>query len=411
VQNIALALHDMGILAGYYTTGADNFGTSPFGRLRREVGAALPGVDRRLSRRRITSVPEELIHPDWTWDLPRTAASMLGADARVTDWFWDRSEKGLDARCARAMEGLNFDAFFGIEYGALATARVCQQLGKPVVLGLLSPHHSLREQWVDPEYERFPELLTPAARRLMELAHRRDRRRDEETQAADVIFINSSLSRRSLEQAGFAEKRFITVLNGAPSALADTMLPTRLAQPLRFIYAGSVAVHKGVQYLLEAWRQLRPTTSAELHLYGTLHLPKRIFQNCGDNVFFHGRVSGDRLSAAYREAAALVFPTLYDGFGLVVTEALAQGLPVLTTSNAGAAEVLDEGSTGFVVPAANAEALAERMEWCLTHPRQLVQMRPHALAAARALTWARYRSELRQQLTAALTPPALEKGA
>ena len=60
----------------------------------------------------------------------------------------------------------------------------------------------------------------------------------------------------------------------------------------------------------------------------------------------------------FRRAAMLVLPTLCDGFGYVVSEAMANGLPVITTYNAGAAERVDEGRNGFVVPPADALALA-----------------------------------------------------
>jgi glycosyltransferase involved in cell wall biosynthesis len=268
----------------------------------------------------------------------------------------------------------------------------------------------LRERWVDAEYERFPELLTAEKRRLLQLACERDDRRDQEAELADVIHTNSGLTQRSLEEAGFAGKRFVTVPNAAPPAIADGALPRSTPSAVRFVYAGTVALHKGVQHLLDAWRHLRPS-HAELHLYGGLDLPKRIFDGCGPKVFRHGRVSRERLWAAYRDATALVFPTLYDGFGLVVAEALSRGLPVITTSNAGAAEMIDEGTTGFVVPPADAAALAERIDWCASHPRQLLEMRPRALAVAREMTWARFRAELRRKLSTALGAPALDLAA
>jgi glycosyltransferase involved in cell wall biosynthesis len=74
----------------------------------------------------------------------------------------------------------------------------------------------------------------------------------------------------------------------------------------------------------------------------------------------------------------------------------------VTTSNAGAAELIEAGSTGFIVPPADSEALAERIEWCLSHPRELLEMRPQALASVRDRTWQRFRAELRDQLSAAL---------
>jgi glycosyltransferase involved in cell wall biosynthesis len=77
---------------------------------------------------------------------------------------------------------------------------------------------------------------------------------------------------------------------------------------------------------------------------------------------------------------------------------MANGLPVITTANAGAADLVEEGRNGFVVPPADSEALADRIDWCLHHPRELVDMRRHmrrhAVATARRWTWSEFRVSL-----------------
>src|SRR5207245_2032038 len=112
---------------------------------------------------------------------------------------------------------------------------------------------------------------------------------------------------------------------------------------------------------LEAWKHFRHSRDVELHFYGLPALPKRCFEGCGDNVVFHGSVVQQELFNGYQEGTVLVFPTLCDGFGAVITEALAHGLPVITTRNAGAADMVYEGRNGFLVPAGDASSLAERL--------------------------------------------------
>jgi phosphatidylinositol alpha 1,6-mannosyltransferase len=80
-------------------------------------------------------------------------------------------------------------------------------------------------------------------------------------------------------------------------------------------------------------------------------------------VVFAGFHDGDALLPLYAAADAFVFPTLGDAFGMVVLEAMACGLPVISTSAAGEiADRIDEGVNGFVVPPADVEALRSRME-------------------------------------------------
>jgi glycosyltransferase involved in cell wall biosynthesis len=404
MQHAALALHEAGALAAYCTGFVDRDGRA-FGGPRRLVARLAPALDRELRRRRMPLVPEALVRPRWRWELPRTAAARLGCPSSLVDWLWERAERDLDRRCARLLGGPELDAFFGVEHGALASLRAARRLGKPSVLAFLSPHHATRRAWVDAEYERFPELATPASRRLLELGRRRDARRDEEARLADVILANSRFTRDSLAAAGIAPGRIVTVPLGSPPA--DSTRPPAPAGkgPARFVYAGPLSVRKGIHYVLEAWRILRPGAAAELHLYGAVTVPRRLLAGAGDGVVVHGSVAWDVLREGYRQGHALVFPTLCDGFGEVVTEALAHGLPVVTTPNAGAADLIEPGRNGFLVPVRDAAALAERMDWCIRHRGELEAMRGEARAAAEGWTWADFRARLRAELGRALGTP------
>ena len=108
---------------------------------------------------------------------------------------------------------------------------------------------------------------------------------------------------------------------------------------------------------------------------------------------FHGSVPRPVLFDAYRAADILVFPSLSDGFGMVVAEAMAHGLPVITTDQAGAADLVT-ADNGRIVPAANPQAIAEVLQWCLDNRDRLFAMRFHALETARRRQWQDFRRDL-----------------
>jgi glycosyltransferase involved in cell wall biosynthesis len=122
----------------------------------------------------------------------------------------------------------------------------------------------------------------------------------------------------------------------------------------------------------------------------------------GDRIYFHGSVPSAELRAAYQRASVLVFPTLCDGFGMVVSEAMACGLPVITTHNAGAKDWIRPGESGFVIPPGDADALAAALQWCADHPGDLLAMRRAALETASRYTWKDFRRSFREQLNGAL---------
>jgi glycosyltransferase involved in cell wall biosynthesis len=103
-----------------------------------------------------------------------------------------------------------------------------------------------------------------------------------------------------------------------------------------------------------------------------------------------GYLNRPDLAEAFRQADCLVLPSRHDSFGRVVVEALATGLPVLVSEHVGAREVVEEESTGWVIPAEDVDALADRMRWCIEHPDAIRSMHDAAVMAAQDYSWAAY---------------------
>jgi glycosyltransferase involved in cell wall biosynthesis len=86
----------------------------------------------------------------------------------------------------------------------------------------------------------------------------------------------------------------------------------------------------------------------------------------------------------------LVLPSLVEGRALVQQEALACGLPIIVTENAGAADLVAEGNTGFLVPVRSPESVAEKIRWFASHRDLLPGMRRAARQKAAEYTWEGY---------------------
>ena len=95
-----------------------------------------------------------------------------------------------------------------------------------------------------------------------------------------------------------------------------------------------------------------------------------------------------------RGASVLVLPSVQDGFGLVVLEAMAAGLPVIVSDHVGAKDCVREGVDGFVVPVRDADAIAERLRWLRADRSRQRRMGLNAREQALRYTWDAYRQRL-----------------
>jgi len=95
-----------------------------------------------------------------------------------------------------------------------------------------------------------------------------------------------------------------------------------------------------------------------------------------------------------RNHDVLVLPSLSEGFGLVVLEAMSQGMTVIVSENTGAGDVIQNGVQGFVVPIRSSEAISEKLSMLASNRENLEQMKIAALERARQCTWDVYRQSL-----------------
>jgi starch synthase len=92
----------------------------------------------------------------------------------------------------------------------------------------------------------------------------------------------------------------------------------------------------------------------------------------------------------------LVLPSLFEGFGLVILEAMAQGLVVIATPHTAAPDLIDDGVDGFVVPIRSSSAIAEKLEMLLGAPMRLHEMKLSSRRKAETQRWEVYRRALAQ---------------
>src|SRR5919204_616827 len=186
-QHAARALYEAGLLSEYVTTFHYDR-TSRLGRLLYvALSAIYPNPEKQLARRQISELPPALILGYPLPEIARMAASKLGPIAG--DLAWEQTEKWFDRLVAR--NHLNgTEAVYGFEHACLTSFLTQKSRGKLCLYEMPSNHHAATAELLNPEFERYPEIVSRYERHIRCLAAKRNRRKDLELRMADLVLTN-----------------------------------------------------------------------------------------------------------------------------------------------------------------------------------------------------------------------------
>lgn len=402
IRNAALAFEQAGWLGEFWTALAWSKGTL--------LDRALPAALRRqLARRSFAEVPPRRLHTAPAREWGRFVAPRLGLG-----WM-TRHERGLFsvdgvygsfdravARRLRRRPGAVRAVYVGEDY-AWASFRAATELKLRRIYDLpigywRAARAVLAEEAVrEPAWAATLTGLQDSPAKLL--------RKDQELAMAELVIVASSFTRHTLEASPVPHPPVAVVPYGAPPPLPE--LPARRAGgKLRVLFAGSLGQRKGLSYLLAAMSALKG--EAELTLLG-----RKTAEDCAplnEAVARHRWIPTLPHAELLAEMAThdvLVFPSLFEGFGLVITEALSQGIPVIATAHTAAPDLLTEGVDGFVVPIRSSAAIAEKLALLAGDRARLQAMKEAALAKSAALGWSGFRDTLCAAVGELLEPSAL----
>ncbi|MEO0550739.1 MAG: glycosyltransferase family 4 protein [Pseudomonadota bacterium] len=406
-QNAALAFHERGTLDKFMTGFAYDEGGPVSSLLKALPGSKSQQIIKEMSRRRVTALSQDAMKTHAFWEIVRTAAARAGASPTLVDRIWEHMSKDFTrAAGKRLRQGAN--AIYAYEYTALEAFEAATKHGAAKILDFPSLNSRQFETLQRQQKADYPELRGPHDDYFEQLFETRQGRRDEEMNAADIIITNSSVTRQSHIDGGANPDRTYAVPYGAPPALPEASKPPDPSQPLRVLWAGTFNIRKGAHLLLQALRDGQFGSDVVVDAYGAVPLPERLLKPAPKGIEFHGSVVQTELFAAFEAADVLMFPTLSDGFGMVVTEAFARGLPVISTNQAGASDLIRDGENGLIIEAGNPDAIRTSIEWCCNNREQLGKMRQNALETARNWQWSDYRKGLYDAVTDGLGKAGFE---
>jgi glycosyltransferase involved in cell wall biosynthesis len=278
--------------------------------------------------------------------------------------------------------------FYAYDTGALEALEWCREHGVKSVLNQMDPNRVEVELVQREEKQWRGWALQP-----VQVPEAYFVRREREWALADRVVVNSEFSRQALRQQGVPAEKLVviplcfeasdqttgprttdhrsfsqrSVVSSQRSVVGaqKTVVSGEASRPLRVLFLGQVILRKGIQYLMAAAKRME-RENIQFDVVGPLGISPEARATAPGNLTFHGRANRDQAAAWYQQADVFVLPTLSDGFAITQLEAMAYGLPVVTTPCCG--EVVTDGLDGFVVPERDPAALAAAFQRYLREP-------------------------------------------
>ena len=323
-----------------------------------------------------------------TVSLVSLAAGFLARIDRRRDSRWHALADSVLSEKAGQIALARSAPLIAYSYYADAAFRLMEGWGLPRVLFQVHPNGKYLRELFQMEIEKVPE----AKASLMEetemsplYAHN-----DETFAMADAVICASRFTEHSLVAAGSKAPAHV-VGYGVDLDLFSARTVAPVAKPLTVGFVGALSQRKGARYLLGALAAL-PKGAAKLVLHTRAAVDRDLIRGFESvDIEIRGGLSDAELAADLKQCDLVALPSIAEGFGLVILEAMACGVPVLCTTSTGGADFIQHRQNGLLIAPGSTAAIEQELVWALTHRDELFQIGQAARHEAEKHTWAEYR--------------------
>ena len=347
------------------------------------------------TRRFVEGLSGSKVSANWRFELPEVLLRLTKQSTlKVQSAVYNRDEV-FDKYIARHIRKQGTSkVLWGFQGSCLSSILAAKELGWSTICEQTSVHVLEQIKTFKKEKELLPEWSHSIPTINFTDAYKE--RLIQEPQSADYVFVNSSYSRNSQIISGIPENKIYMLPLGFDAKDIQTCLEKEKRN--RFLYVGRISQSKGIFYMLEAFRKLN-SANATLTLIGHNQTDFRLLKKYEKFATILPPTNQAELFLLYKEYDALILPTILDGFGFVILEALAAGTPVITTSHSFGPEIISDGKNGFIVEPRDIEGLSEKIERIIElSPAEYMRMRQIANHSASLFSWEQYSTRLHQVL-------------
>ncbi len=384
IRQTALAYHEEEILSYFLTT----FISHQDYFLSNLIGRIAPNIKNELQKKEIPEIPFNKIKTYPYKELLRLFSSRY-ANVVLTDKVFNWAEHSFGKWVANQINQLNIDVVHSYEYSSLEILEQAKQNGVMSIYEQPSVYYKTFEQIIEhlfKEEKTFKEEYQSL--HSSSLSKKRNQRREQEIQLADLIICNSTFTKNSFPS--IYKNKVAVIPLGFPIPLKT--VKDSDSDKVIFVMSGNISYLKGSHHVLRIWRKVDELfPNAELRVIGTYLLDEKEKQDLPSSIKFYARLAHQEYLDFINQADVFISFTYADGFGMVISEAMSKGIPVITTQNSMAPDFIVHQKNGWIVPVGEEEALLNQMRWCVENKHSLPKIGYEALQTAKKWQWEDYR--------------------
>jgi len=341
-------------------------------------------------KRRGYSINDERLTRQWFPELFRLISKGTHEKKRKKV---DTSYLSLDKKVSKELKKYKAKVLHAYEDGASYSFKKAKELGIECSYELPIAYWATNRRLLAEEAERYPEwepTLETTREPEVKLV-----RKEKELALADRItcpsnFVLQSIPKDIRDRIPCQVSPF-----GSPSVVPSNNLITKRASNnlLKLLFVGSMSQRKGLADLIEAMKLLR-SHAVKLSILGQPSQPLEFYRKQLPDFHYFSPRSNEGVRKIMNMHDILVLPSIVEGRALVQQEALACGLPIIVTPNAGGEDLVEEGITGSIIPIRSPQKIAESILIFLDNIKSLDELRAECQRKAKEYTWWKYASSI-----------------
>ena len=346
-----------------------------------------------LKRRSFSQLDTNFVHVDGLWEWGEVFAARLGFRTLAAK-LDEIGNRRIFKKVNSLIENKEVDVIWGYNNSSLESFKIAKQFGVICVLDQTIGHPKSYNSIIEREQSQFSRYFLSATSPLH--STQRILRNDEEVALADLVIVGSKFCAQTMIENGCAASKIRVVPYGYDESIFSKpkILSINENAPVQFLFVGSVIPRKGIHYLLEAFKDIS-IEQAKLTIVGGLGVPQKILKEYESNVTFIPSLPRSSMPEYYNKADVFIFPSLFEGGGIVLYEACSAGLAIIQSKMCGDG-VGD--NNGIVLEDVNTSNIKQAVDFFIKNKGMVLEMKEKSINHSKKRKWSNYRQGIRDVL-------------